>query len=273
VDFGGLGEGDLPVSGVSVEELLEALEVVFVPGIAGGWGIGGGEEAALQASPIQSVGIVEGGGAGLAAGKEDLSAGIGGVLVAVGEFFVREAERLEQLFVVGEKGRGVGLPLIANEEDPAARAEEPLEFVAGFGGIEPVEGLGDGYGFERGVGEAGLLGGSGDGVEMREDCEVLFGGEAHGFVRFDGGDVEAGFEEEPGEDAGAGSYIGDGSAGVKRDGVADEIDEGGRVAGAVAAVGVGAVGEAVGGVHGGDLRGWGLAFSELLLGHLTGVDS
>jgi hypothetical protein len=232
VDFGGLGEGDLPVSGVSVEELLEALEVVFVPGIAGGWGIGGGEEAALQASPIQSVGIVEGGGAGLAAGKEDLSAGIGGVLVAVGEFFVREAERLEQLFVVGEKGRGVGLPLIANEEDPAARA-----------------------------------------VEMREDCEVLFGGEAHGFVRFDGGDVEAGFEEEPGEDAGAGSYIGDGSAGVKRDGVADEIDEGGRVAGAVAAVGVGAVGEAVGGVHGGDLRGWGLAFSELLLGHLTGVDS
>ena len=255
-------EGDLVVFLVGVEDLGEAGEHGGVVGVAGGWGVGGGEEAAGEGGEVEGLGGgigAFGHGAGGEEGCEDV---VGDVFVVYGG--VVGGEVLEEFFVGDEEGGGGGEAVVPDEGDGAAppppphpptEAEDAVEFFFAAGAVEPVEGLAGGDEVDAEVGEGGCFGGGVDGGEAREVAEVLFAGGAHVGVGLDAEDGVAVVEEEACEEAGAGADVGDDGVGREEAGGCEVGDDLGRVAVAEFAVVFDAVGEALGGVHGGMICG------------------
>jgi hypothetical protein len=110
----------------------------------------------------------------------------------------------------------------------AARAQHPVQLVAGARGVEPVEGLGDGHGVRRAGGEWEQFGPGGDEAGAGRVPGELG---AHARHRFDGHDPGAGPDEESGELAGAGGHVDDGGSRPEAELIGEDVDGGVGVAG------------------------------------------
>ena len=190
---------------VLIEEAGESGDHRFVVGVAGGRGIGGGEEAAAEAVEIEALRVGERGGAHGRGTEERVERA--GLRIGGGDLSVVDAPGLEEVLVGFKEGRAGEDAFVPNEHRPAIGGEDALKFGAGARGIEPMEGLAGGYEGGVAVGERGGFGAAVDRMEAGVGGELRFGGGAHGGVRLDGVDGVAVVEEEAGEDSGSGADV------------------------------------------------------------------
>ena len=114
--------------------------------------------------------------------------------------------------VPADQARQLGHPwlthvaLVPDQAEPAARNEHPRQLGRRPRDVEPVEGLGDGHGVHRLVGERQRLGGAVEGVDVRHGAGELG---SHRRRRLDRGDRGAGRLEQPRQLAGAGGEVDD----------------------------------------------------------------
>ena len=167
------------------------------------------------------------------------------------DFVIIDLELADDGVVFGSKRAwsGVGVALVPDEENLAARAEDALEFEAGAGAVEPVEGLAGDYEIDGFWGKGRGFGGGADAVEFWEIGEEFFGGLAHGGVGFYAEDFVAVLEKEFGEESGAGADVGDFVLGAEAEFGLAEVDDGARIVRAGFDVVFDSVGETLGGIE------------------------
>lgn len=138
--------------------------------------------------------------------------------------------------------------VVVSDHAPATWLEDADEFGARPGEIEPVHRLRDGDQVDGLSGQAGGLGGAVHDFQLRILGLESSAGGAHFLVGLDGHDRKLGSKENFGEESGPGGDVGDlridGEVALAR----EEIDDRRRVGGPIAAVGVDASREALGGV-------------------------
>ena len=209
-------EADFAVVVVLVEDGGEVGEHGGVVGVAGGRGVGGGEETALELGEVED--LLVGIGAELGdVGVEEIGEDFGGELAVVNGGVIGGVAG-EELFVGAEEGGGVGEAIVPDEGAEAGCggwAKDAVEFRFGARAVEPVEGLAGDDEVYAVVREGGGFGGGGDAGEAGGVAKFLFAGGAHGVVGLDAEDGVAVLQEEAGEQAGAGADVCDDGVGAE----------------------------------------------------------
>src|SRR6266852_5985447 len=244
IDAGEVIHAYLAVLLVGVEKFAELGHHGREIGMTFGGSEGAAAQAAGQSLPVEDLVI------GQIALRESAEEAADAVGFGVGVFhvFVIDAKALENIFVGAGERRFLHAAIVPSDHHPAGGLEDAGEFAAGGVGLEPVEGLAGGDEVDAGVVEGGGFGGAFDAGEAVVGGEIFFAGLAHVFVGFDTVDAIAIFEEELAEKAGAGTDVGNDVTGAKSAFDAQEFEQRGGVAGAVADVIGYASGEALFGV-------------------------
>src|SRR5579862_5906906 len=165
--------------------------------------------------------------------------------MAVLDRFIVVAKVDEDLFVAFVEGISGHAAVVVDDGAPAAVLQDACKFGAGVFQVEPMHRLADGDQIDGMIGETGRFGGSVDTFEMR----ILRGQRsaclAHLLIRLDGDDVEGVCEKDFREQAGTSGDVGNDRCGVESTVSREEIRDSRRIARAMEAVALNAIGESL----------------------------
>jgi hypothetical protein len=236
-------EADEAVMLVGGEDDSQAVKHGLIVGMSGFGGIGRGAQAAFEALVIEFLAHGERARMEFGWRKEGRNDGAD---VLVTNFLIVGAEIEEKLFVIAQERSTVDAALVPDQNAPAVRFQNASKFMAGGGQSEPMGGLRGGDEVDAGVGKRGGFGGAGNADKVRIVGKQLIAGLAHLSIGLDSVDTIAVFEQDAGEESGAGSDVSDSMLGSEAACGLQEFEDGGWVAGAVASVVVDAGRETLG---------------------------